>query len=109
MTMFKYIKASPAAAKVGTGLARLGGVVGAAAYGAHKIRKASKAASKEIESIHSPARNIAHNKMLAAIKSSGKRKRTAAAKLRKVTKKPLHKPVQPGSISSPGYDYKKWR
>lgn len=101
---------------VGTGAARLGGAIGAAAYGAYRIRKAAKAANKEIESIHSPARNKAHNEMLKTIRASGVRKRAKAAKKLRYKLKEFGiskhlNPVNyiPGGQGSKNFDHRKWR
>lgn len=64
----------------------LGAVAAAGAYGAYRIRKASKAANKEISSQHSPARNKAHRESILAIRAQGARKRAA-----RTLRKTIHK------------------
>lgn len=76
------------ATKVSRGISLgMGAVIGAAAYGAHRISKASKAANKEIESQHSPARNAAHRAQILAIRKQGERKRAAKTLRKKLVSK----------------------
>jgi len=54
------------------------GVVAGAAYAGYKsIKKAEKAAIKEIDSLHSPERNKAHREQILTIRKQGVRKRAA--------------------------------
>ena len=105
----RVAKAAKTASRVSS--AGIGAVAAAGAYGAYRIRKASKAANKEIGGQHSTARNVRHDRLIKSMHAQSVRKQ-AAKKLR--TAKPKKKIIPKrtwvgGGQGDKGFDPSKWR
>ena len=100
--------ARQATKRVGALGARMTGVIGAGLYGAHRIRKASKALNKTIESRHTKSSMGDHQRMLNRAQAKRKAKAAAASALRK-SRRPIADYNIPGGQGTSGYDVTKWR